>query len=89
MDDIEHIAGVIRSLLKLLVDNPDLLTLSVATAANGEYHFRVTVGEGDAGKLIGRVGRTARSIRTILAAMSLRRGKRIRIEFVSGDRHPL
>ena len=82
MEDIHRVAEIFQNLAKLLVGNPNALTLSVVAAENGGYIFRVHVGEGDAGKLIGRCGRTVRAIRTLLGAFSMQQDQRIRFEIV-------
>ncbi len=80
MDDIHHIAELFQSLAKHLVSDPDSLTLSVIAAENDGYIFRIAIGKRDAGKLIGRAGRTARSMRILLGALSSQRGQRIRLD---------
>jgi len=44
--------------------------------------FELHVGDGDIGKVIGRGGQTARSIRTLLSAASAKQGKRAVLEIL-------
>ena len=44
--------------------------------------FEVKVAEGDMGKVIGREGRIAQSIRTIMKALAAKEDKKITIEFI-------
>ena len=44
--------------------------------------FEVKVAEGDMGKVIGREGRIAQSIRTIMKALAAKENKKITIEFI-------
>ena len=50
--------------------------------AEGETVFEVRVAEGDMGKVIGRQGRIAKEIRTIIKAVSQRDGKRVTVDIV-------
>lgn len=71
-DLIEHIA-------KALVDKPDEVEV---TDVEGEQTSVLTlkVAKEDLGKVIGKQGRTARSIRTILNAASMKMKKRMVLE---------
>ena len=44
--------------------------------------FELRVGAGDLGKVIGKSGKTARAIRTLLAAVSAKQGKRSVLEII-------
>ena len=44
--------------------------------------FEVRVAEGDMGKVIGRQGKIAKSIRTVMKALAAKENKRITIEFI-------
>ena len=44
--------------------------------------FEVRVAEGDMGKVIGRVGRIAQSIRTIMKSLAAKENKRVSVEFL-------
>ena len=71
----------IEYIAKHLVDNPDAVQV---TEVEGEKTtvYELRVGEGDLGKVIGRKGQTAKSIRTLLAATSAKRGKRSVLEIL-------
>ncbi|MDM7926886.1 MAG: KH domain-containing protein [bacterium] len=64
-----------------LVDHPESV---VVTEVDGEKTtvFELRVGDGDLGKVIGRKGQTAKSIRTLLTAASAKRGKRALLEIL-------
>ena len=51
---------------------------------NGEKSivFEVKVAEGDMGKVIGKQGRLAKSIRTVIKALAAREHKKVSVEFV-------
>lgn len=68
-------------IIKHLVDNPDSVAV---TEIEGERTtvFELRVGEGDLGKVIGKKGQTAKSIRTLLGAASAKLGKRAVLEIL-------
>ncbi len=65
---VEEVRELILSLLKLMVDSPGDVSLTIVTSSRGTILY-ATVAPGDVGKLIGRAGRTARSLRTILTVI--------------------
>ena len=71
----------IEYIVKYLVDNPNEVKV---TGVEGEKTtvYELRVGDGDLGKVIGRKGQTARSIRTLLAAASAKSGKRAMLEIL-------
>ncbi|QQR92029.1 MAG: KH domain-containing protein [Myxococcales bacterium] len=73
-DLIEYIA-------RSLVDNPEGVNVQ---AVEGEQTLilELTVDGDDLGKVIGKDGRTARAMRTLLAATSARSGKRAVLEIL-------
>ncbi len=73
-DLIEYIA-------KSLVDDPDAVSVS---SIDGEKSIilELRVAPDDIGKVIGKQGRIAKSIRTLLSAASARGGKRVVLEIL-------
>ncbi|CCX42365.1 uPF0109 protein RTO_24600 [Clostridium sp. CAG:1024] len=64
---------------KSLVDNPD--AVSVETKQDGDYTvIELHVAEGDMGKVIGKQGRIAKAIRTVVKAASVRENKKYMVE---------
>jgi len=71
----------IETIVKHLVDQPDMVRLTeVQGAKTTGYELRV--GPGDLGKVIGKKGQTAKSIRTLIAAISAKKGKRAVLEIL-------
>ena len=66
---------------KALVDNPDSVEVKEIEGAKMAV-FEVKVGAGDMGKIVGRGGRTVNAIRTIIAAASMKQGKRAILEII-------
>jgi predicted RNA-binding protein YlqC (UPF0109 family) len=76
----------ISFIVKHLVDNPDAVQVEHLEKETGRHLYRLTVGEGDLGQVIGKEGRTARSIRTLVIAAAARRGQRAGFEIVDPAR---
>lgn len=68
-------------IVKHLVDKPDEVRVN---EVDGEQTvvYELHVGQGDMGKVIGKRGQTAKSLRTLLAAASAKRGKRALLEIL-------
>ncbi len=66
---------------KALVDNPDEVAVS---QVDGEQTtiLELRVAQEDLGKVIGKQGRTARAIRTILSAAGMKLRKRFHLEII-------
>ena len=71
----------IETIVKALVDNTDEVDL---TEVQGERTtvYELRVGTGDLGKVIGKHGQTAKSIRIIISAISAKQGKRAVLEIL-------
>jgi len=72
---------LISTIAKALVDNPDAVEV---TEIEGEHNslIELRVAKEDIGKVIGREGRTAQSMRTILTAASSKLGRRSHLDIV-------
>ena len=66
---------------KNLVDNPDEVTVTEIENEDGKV-LELRVAEGDMGKVIGRQGRIAKEIRTIIKTVALRTGERVSVEIM-------
>lgn len=66
---------------KNLVDNPDSVTVT-EVENNDETVLELRVAEGDMGKVIGRQGRIAKEIRTLVKSVASRNGKKVSVEIV-------
>ncbi|MBQ7456869.1 MAG: KH domain-containing protein [Desulfovibrio sp.] len=72
---------LIEFIAKSLVDHPEAVV--VRTIDDGQTTIlELTVAQEDLGKIIGKQGRTARSLRTIVAAASAKARKRTILEIV-------
>jgi predicted RNA-binding protein YlqC (UPF0109 family) len=73
--------AVLEHIVKSIVDAPDEVTVDEVTD-EGKHRLDVRVGEGDLGRVIGRRGRTAASIRTVTRAAAAKDGVELDIEFL-------
>ena len=74
---------LIELIAKSLVDHPDDVAVSVQEFNDeGRTLYELSVSPNDLGKVIGRHGRTARSVRTILASAGTKLDRRIDFEIV-------
>lgn len=71
----------LTELVRLLVDQPDEVKLAVIPQGR-QTLLELTVAPDDLGKVIGRQGRTARALRTLLEARGDRDGVRYELEIV-------
>ncbi len=72
---------LIEFVAKALVDNPGDVTVS-EIAGNQTSVLELKVAKEDLGKVIGKQGRTARAMRTILSAASAKAKKRTVLEII-------
>ncbi|MCY4195243.1 MAG: KH domain-containing protein [bacterium] len=73
--------SVLEYLVKSVVENPDEVVVE-AVERQGSITLEVTVAEGDMGRVIGRRGRVANSIRTLVRAAASKDGRSIDVDFV-------
>ena len=66
---------------KNLVDNTDAVTVNEIPGEDGTV-LELHVAEGDMGKVIGRQGRIAKEIRTIVKTVAQRTGEKVTVEIV-------
>jgi hypothetical protein len=65
-----------------LVDQPDEVRVERREGAGGEIVLELHVASDDIGKVIGKQGRIARSLRTVVKASAARSGRRVHVEVV-------
>ncbi len=73
--------AVLTHIVKSIVDDPAAVTVE-SDDSGRRLTLNVRVGEGDLGRVIGRRGRTAASIRTVARAAASKDGVEIDIEFL-------
>jgi uncharacterized protein len=81
----DSVADLVREIAQALVDEPE--AVQVESVSRDECTvLRLRVAPQDVGKVIGKQGRTARSVRTILGAVSMKLHRRYTLDILEeGD----
>ncbi|CDA16889.1 MAG: KH domain-containing protein [Clostridia bacterium] len=72
---------VLELIVKSLVSNPDSVQIS-ENVTNNSIELKVKVAKDDMGKVIGKQGRLAKSIRTVIKSLAGKENKKVEIEFL-------
>ena len=73
--------AVLTHVGRSIVDDPDAVNVA-ETEGRNRLRLEVKVGPGDLGRVIGRRGRTAQSIRTLVRAAAAKDGREVDVDFV-------
>lgn len=73
---------LVEVLVRNLVDVPEKVTVAAVEDARS-ITLEVRVADGDMGRVIGRQGRVAKAIRTVVKAAAVKDGRRVQVEFMS------
>jgi len=74
--------ALVEQMAKALVDEPDQVAVNVVQQEGDNAVLELRVAPNDLGKVIGKQGRTARSMRTILGAAGMKLQKRFTLEIL-------
>jgi uncharacterized protein len=69
-------------LARALVDEPEAVEVDSFEEDDGTLVLELRVAEGDAGKVIGRGGRTVAALRNVMKACSVKQGRRVLVDVV-------
>ena len=72
---------LVETLVKALVKNPDAVSITVGEKGSLEI-YQVHVAPEDMGKVIGRKGRIANAIRTVVKAGALRENRKVAVDII-------
>ncbi len=72
---------LVEFVARALVDDPDGVEVTVVEGEKSTI-VELKVADGDLGKVIGKQGRIAKAIRTILSAAGTKTGKRVVLEII-------
>ena len=72
---------ILETIILNLVDNKEQVTINSREEERATV-FEVKVAEADMGKVIGKQGRLAKSIRTVMKAVAAREHKKVSVEFI-------
>ncbi len=73
---------VLEIIAKALVDNPDRVDITEINNEDGTITLELRVAESDMGKVIGKQGRIAKALRTVVKAAASRENKKVSVEIV-------
>ncbi|MEV3223509.1 KH domain-containing protein [Paenibacillus larvae] len=73
---------VITVIAKALVDHPEDVEVNVVENENSAV-YELTVHPDDVGKVIGRQGRIAKALRTVVTSAAVKVNKRVTVEIIS------
>lgn len=72
---------ILETIILNLVDNREAVEIKELSGEKSIV-FEVKVADGDMGKIIGKQGRLAKSIRTVMKAVATKEQKRVSVEFI-------
>ncbi len=73
---------LLEYLAKALVDDPEAVRVESFDEDDGSVVLELSVGEADYGQVIGRGGRTANALRTVLKAAAVKQERRVFVDIV-------
>ncbi len=73
---------VVEVIARALVDNPDQVTVT-ETETDNEINVELKVAQSDMGKVIGKQGRIAKAIRSVVKAASSKEDRKVNVDIVN------
>jgi uncharacterized protein len=73
---------LLEYLVKSLVDEPERVEVEEFEEDDGTLVLELSVGDDDYGKVIGRGGRTAQALRTVIKAAAVKDNRRVLVDIV-------
>ena len=77
-----EILNALRGVLDCLIEDKNQLTLTVIPQAANHFVIQIHTTKGDAGRIIGKDGRNARALRTLVNSIGLRAGRTFSVDIV-------
>ncbi len=75
--------SLVEVIAKSLVSNPDSVSVTETSEENNKVVIQLKVAQEDMSKIIGRQGRIAKALRTVVKAAAVRKGINVVVEIVS------
>jgi hypothetical protein len=72
---------ILEVIIKNLVDNPEEVSINENTNAKSVC-YEVSVAKSDMGKVIGKQGKMAKAIRSVIKAIAIKEHKKVTVEFL-------
>ena len=73
---------VLEVIARALVDNPDMVNITEINNEDSSITLELRVAENDMGKVIGKQGRIAKALRTVVKAAASRENKKVSVDIV-------
>lgn len=73
---------LVEAIAKSLVDNPQNVDVTQSEGQNGTV-IQLKVAQEDMGKVIGKQGRIAKALRTVVKAIAIKENKKVTVEIVN------
>ena len=73
---------VLEIIAKALVENPDMVNITEVNNEDNSITLELRVAENDMGKVIGKQGRIAKALRTVVKAAASRENKKVSVDIV-------
>ena len=78
----DSMKDLIEFIAKSLVENPDAVSISEEEAEDGTILVKLAAAQEDMGRIIGKQGRTAKAMRTLLNAKATRENRRANLQIM-------
>ena len=75
-----NLKQILIDMAKSLVDSPDEVTVVISDETEDCVTFELSVAPDDMGKVIGRHGRIAKAIRTVMRAAAVRKDVKVQVD---------
>jgi predicted RNA-binding protein YlqC (UPF0109 family) len=85
---IEDMSAMLHGIVQALVDHPEAVLIQAVTLED-QTALRIRVAPDDVGEVVGKHGRTARALRTILSAASMKLDHRFALEILEENNRNL
>jgi hypothetical protein len=79
---MDSMKELIEFIAKSLVENPDAVVISEEEGEEGSILIKLAAAQEDMGRIIGKQGRTAKAMRTLLNAKATRENKRVTLQIM-------
>jgi hypothetical protein len=76
------VKDLLEYLARNLVDDPDKVVIEEFEEDDGTIVLELSVGDDDYGKVIGRGGRTAQALRSVVKAAAVKDNRRVLVDIV-------
>ena len=74
--------NVLEIIAKALVDNPQEVNITEINNEDNSITYELRVAESDMGKVIGKQGRIAKALRTVVKAAASRENKKVSLDII-------